>query len=229
MVLGLDISHWNTVTWPDWPDKRFVYIKASEGTDWTDDKMASHKAAAEAADKYTGPYHYFRAAFNGAVQAQHFFDTAGPDWDMPPAIDVEVINNTGFSKEVFAARLRNCLQETERLFRRRPVIYTSKSKWDLLVGFTGWESAYDLWAAHYTTAPVPLIPTGWSGKGWTLWQHTSTPLDQDRFGGSEEEFLEFVNAAPPVGGDLETRVKKLEGDVVALLALTGRLHDAHHA
>ena len=136
-----------------------------------------------------------------------------------------------FTKEAFSARLRACLLETEQLWGKRPIIYTSKSKWEQLVGSVVWASAYDLWVAHYTTAPIPLIPGDWAGKGWKFWQYTSTPLDQNRFDGDLSKFLEYIGATPPPppgGGELEVRVQKLEGDVAALKALTERLHQSHH-
>ena len=234
-VLGLDVSHWNLPDWSYWAarDYIFTFIKCTEGTAWVDPNWKDHHKNAGDHNFYLGPYHYFRAAWGGIEQARHFHNTVKDwAWDMPPAIDVELINNTGFTKEVFAARLRACLLETELLWGKRPVIYTSKSKWEQLVGTVTWASAYDLWVAHYTTVPVPLIPGDWAGKGYKFWQYTSTQLDQNRFDGDLPKFLEYIGATPPPpppgGGDLEVRVKSLEGKVVSLEALAGRLHEAHH-
>ena len=179
-ILGLDVSHWNT---PDWnaliaAGAKFAYLKATEGTNWVDPKYVAHRLAARNLALKTGPYHYFRAAWSGAIQAQHFFDNAYND-ELPPAVDVEAVNNTGFTKEVFRTRLRECLLKIEELFGRKPIIYTSKSKWELLVGLAGWESEYDLWVAHYSAAAnAPLLPNGWAN--WAVWQYTSIPLDTDR-------------------------------------------------
>lgn len=231
MLLGADVSHWNSVDWPAWAGNgyRFVYIKATEGTGWVDDKWMAHQSAAELSEFYTGPYHYFRVQFDGMAQARHLFNTVSVrQWDMPPAIDVERTNNTGFSQAVFAQRLKTCLEETELLFGRKPVIYTSRSMWNELVGNVTWAKNYDLWVAHYGAAS-PAIPEAWAGKPWRLWQYTSTPLDQNRFNGELNDFLGWIGAAPPPGGsDLEARVKLLEDKVASLDALAGRLHQAHH-
>lgn len=179
MILGGDYSHWNSLDFPALVagGHKFCWLKVSEGSAWLDAKYVAHRLAARSAGLVTGPYHYFRAAWGGATQAQHFFDNAYNDV-LPPAVDVEAINNTGFTKDVFKSRLRDCLLKTEELFGRKPIVYTSKSKWELLVGLAGWESEYDLWVAHYTLAAAPLLPNGWAN--FQVWQYTSIPLDTDR-------------------------------------------------
>lgn len=230
--MGLDVSHWNVVDWADWAARayRFVYIKCTEGTGWVDNKWMTHQAAAETEDFYTGPYHYFRVAWDGATQAQHFYNTVSVrQWDMPPAIDVERTNNNGFTKAEFATKLKACLDKTEELFQRKPVIYTSRTMWNELVGTVTWAKDYDLWVAHYGVTS-PSIPEAWAGQQWKLWQYTSTPLDQNRFNGELDDFLRWIGVVvpPPGGGELEARVTKLEEEVAELLALVGRLHGAYH-
>ena len=178
-IMGLDASHWNTPNFPALvaAGHKFCWLKVSEGPAWLDPSYVAHRLSARNTALKTGPYHYFRAAWGGMTQAQHFFDNAYND-ELPPAIDVEAINNTGFTKDVFKSRLRDCLLKTEELFGRKPIIYTSKSKWELLVGLAGWESEYDLWVAHYTSAANPLLPNGWAN--FQVWQYTSVPLDTDR-------------------------------------------------
>ena len=190
MISGLDVSHWNVVDWPDWANRgyKFSWIKATEGTDWHDSQYFTHKANSEGQGFITGPYHYFRAGFDGAQQAKFFNTYVGMGGKLPPAVDVESINNTGFAQSFFANRLKACLLECENLFGRRPMIYTSKSKWEQLVGNVSWAADYDLWVAHYSTAlTAPLLPNGW--VKWAVWQYTSTPLDQERM---QDEFYNKI-------------------------------------
>ena len=182
MISGIDVSHWNT---PDWAalwqqNFKFAWIKATEGTAWQDSAYWTHKDAAEAAGFKTGPYHYFRAAFDGRAQAQNLATIAGLDFFLPPAVDVERTGNTGTGQVLFQARLRACLLEVEALMGVRPIVYTSKSMWEELVGSgVTWAREYDLWVAHYSTAATaPILPSGWTE--WKVWQHTSTPLDTNR-------------------------------------------------
>ena len=195
-VLGGDFSHWNS---PDFPalvaaEHKYAWLKATEHISFTDGKYWAHKAAAEAAGMITGPYHYFRAAWAGAPQAQHFFDNVGLDWKLFPAVDVERKNNGGFAQAVFKARLLECLERCEQLFGRKPVIYTSKYAWEELVGSAPWAPDYDLWVAYYSSASnAPLLPSDWTA--WQAWQFTSTPLDTNRM--KQEYWDSIVGPEPP--------------------------------
>ena len=209
---GLDVSHWVSPKWFHWLEEGYIfaYLKLTEGTTWTDNRWLEHYGDSEG--YYRGPYHYFRVQNNGKLQAEHFWNEAKKQtWDMRPVIDVEKYNNTAgprgsgnrlVSQAVFAARLRNCLIETEKLFGIRPMIYTSQSMWHFLVGSTSWASAYDLWVAHYTTYPIPLIPNDWKGRGYRMWQFTSSPIDQNRFDGGLSKFLEWMGKSEPPTGEI---------------------------
>ncbi len=197
-VKGLDVSHWQaSVDWDDWKEKGhdFVYIKVSEGTTWVDPGWKGHFDAA--VEYVRGPYHYFRVQWDGAQQGRHFWNQAKQrSFSMPPAIDVEKTNNLGYSKSTFKNRLRACLLETEEQFSVKPIIYTSESMWEFLVGSAWWADDYDLWTAHYTTASNPLVPSDWRDKGWKLWQWTSRPLDQNKFNGTMKDFLAWIGSSP---------------------------------
>jgi len=193
-ILGLDVSHWNTVDWPSWAARgyKFAWIKATEGTGWTDPKYGEHRTAALAAGFKVGAYHYFRGAMDGSDQAEFFRAVAG-DNILPPVIDVESFNNTGIAQATFASRLQECVGSVSSLFGRKPVIYTSRSKWSLLVGSAPQiASECDLWVAHYTLALAPLLPLDWAD--WAVWQYTSSPLDQNRM---RQEFWDTI--VPPSG------------------------------
>jgi len=220
-VLGGDISHWNE---PDfrqlWEEGyRFLYIKISEGTNWTDPSWKAHVAIATSIGFKVGPFHYFLPMLNGTAQAGYFYSEAQSQiWDMPPMIDVEepqVYAWTG-TKEVYAARIKACLGEVYSLFGWRGIVYTSKYKWDTYVDTYVEE---DLMVAHWTARDQPLIPVKWEGRGWKIWQYKITPIDTDRFNGSGEDFLRWLGEdVPPVPGDLEERIIVLEDKVDKIIA-----------
>ncbi len=203
----LDASHWVRPVWGDWKSKGYVgvYLKVTEGAKWEDNYWQQHYGASTGF--YRGPYHYFHGYRNGAEQATWFYDKASvKQWDMRPVVDVEKYSgNTNadgsrrVSKAVFAARLRSCLYETEKLWDVRPMIYTSRSMWRFLIGSTSWAAAYDLWTAHYTRYPVPLIPDDWKGKGYRMWQFIDRPIDQNRFAGDLAEYLAWMGKDAPPG------------------------------
>jgi len=177
MILGLDVSHWNVPNWADWAARgyKFAWIKCTEATGFTDPKFVAHYAAASAFKR--GPYHFFRNAANPEDQAAYFRATVGDRMgELPPMVDFE---DTAAAKlgETPARALR-CLKEVERLFGRKPVIYSAAWWWNPWIGNVAWANDYPLWVANYTTAASPVRPIGWDH--WDVWQYTSSPLDQNR-------------------------------------------------
>ena len=168
-LAGIDVSHWQgTVDWDRVAGGgvAFVFIKATEGGDYTDPRFAENWAGAARAGIARGAYHFYRPQTEAAAQAQHFLRTvqlrAG---DLPPVLDVEVTD--GRSAEAISAGVRTWLETVERATGRRPIVYTRASFWTAQMG--GGFGAYPLWVAHYGAAQ-PGIPAGWSG--WTFWQHS---------------------------------------------------------
>ena len=210
-ILGLDVSHWNTPNWNALvaAGHKFAWLKASEGTNWVDPKYVAHRLAARNLALKTGPYHYFRAAFTGVPQAEHFWATVEAT-DLPPAVDVESRNNTGFEKSLFADRLGATIDRLIVLSGRRPLIYTSKSQWDLLVGSDPSISALcDLWAADYgwdgngNGIGIPRIPRDWAT--WVVWQYTSKPLDTDRM---KNEYWDLLFPPAPPAASVTVTIPK---------------------
>ena len=221
-ILGLDCSHWNSPVWSDWAikDYRFVWIKATEGTAFLDPRYAAHKQDATDARFVTGGYHYFRAAYDGTKQADFFWSVIGAT-ALPPAIDVEAINNSGFSQAAFRDQLRNCIIRIGELSGRRPLIYTSKSKWELLVGSApDIATQCDLWVADYgwdgngNGIGIPRLPRDWSS--WSVWQFTSKTLDQDRM---QDAYWDALFPSPPPADTITLKLDKETYD---------KLHKAMH-
>ena len=94
--LGIDASHhqgaidWEAVTNSD---ISFAYLKATEGTSYTDPTFAQHRAAALDVGMRVGGYHYFQLCSPGPEQAAHFASVLG-DLSagnlLPAAVDLEL-------------------------------------------------------------------------------------------------------------------------------------------
>ena len=57
----------------------------------------------------------------------------------------------------------------------KPLIYTNASSWSA-TGDTTWfaHNGHPLWVANFDV-PKPLVPAqNWAGKGWSIWQYTSS-------------------------------------------------------
>lgn len=94
--------------------------------------------------------------------------------DLRPALDVEA-PFVDLGPEDLRKWLRAFSRRTETLLGVKPIIYTNQSSW-LATGDTRWfaRNGFPLWVANYGV-PRPAMPArNWAGKGWTIWQFTST-------------------------------------------------------
>lgn len=220
MILIHDVSNWQSDLSPYWQmfvDKgcKAVIIKMTEGYAYW--KIA-HEYARQAKEHglLVGSYHYYRQTITNYLneiiqcdpkrQAKNYYDwvNACPvKMDLPPALDIENGNNPSLSTKT----ITTCLYEIERLFGRKPMVYSSPSILNGL-GNPAW-GEFPLWLAHYTdSAEKVMIPKPWTS--WVLWQFsdkitydrtlssglvTRKPIDHNYFNGTEEEFTEFANGA----------------------------------
>ena len=191
---GVDLSKWQGNV--DFAKIRaaghaYVFVKATQGATGVDPDYARNIAAARAAGLAAGSYHFYVTADDAASQfanlAQHLDVQPG---DLPPVIDIEVLSSSG-SLPNLAAQLQALLDDIERKWNVRPIIYSGENFANVdLKGF----SAYPLWLAEYTGAPAPKLPLDWAA--WTFWQYSqsgSVPgvagaVDLDRFNGDQAQF-----------------------------------------
>src|SRR5258708_7749562 len=94
-IKGLDVSgyqgdiDWKTVS--DSHKYSFVYIKATEGHDFTDDKFLKNWNGAKENKLLVGAYHFFSVRSSGQEQAAFFISKVPKDdFSLPPLIDIEI-------------------------------------------------------------------------------------------------------------------------------------------
>jgi lysozyme len=97
-VRGVDVSHHQGAI--DWTRVRrdridFAYLKATEGSGFTDPRFVSNAREARRAGLRVGGYHYFTLCSPGAPQADHFAAVllSAPARTLPPAVDLELLGN----------------------------------------------------------------------------------------------------------------------------------------
>src|SRR4051794_33029045 len=183
---GIDVSHWQgQIGWLQVGAAGFdfAFVKATEGTTYTDPTYGTNRSGAAAAGLRLGAYHFARPAgtsdaaaiASGIAQADSFLAYAQPRrGDLLPVLDLEKTGGLG------VVRLTTWTQAfLDQVYARvgaRPLIYASPSFWKTSLGDTPLFAADGnrLWIAHWTKASLPLLPAGgWSGLGWTFWQWTS--------------------------------------------------------
>ena len=92
-VHGVDVSHYQGEI--DWPvlagqNIQFAFVKATEGSIYTDETFEANWAGAQAAGLRVGAYHFFSYDSDGLSQAENYIATVPVlPGALPPVIDVE--------------------------------------------------------------------------------------------------------------------------------------------
>lgn len=131
---GIDASHHQgDIDWPRVADAgiSFAYLKATEGTGFTDPRFAEHRRAATRAGIDVAGYHYFQLCSDGTAQAEHFLDVlrAGVPGRqrsrLPPALDLELVGSCDDPPPAatLLAEVREFLAAVDRGSGRRTLVY----------------------------------------------------------------------------------------------------------
>jgi len=167
---GMDISDYQSnIAWSSVAGIDFVYAKASEGATWKAKEFAAHCAGARGIGLKFGAYHYARMGANTPWSEFDNFMSVVGHWnlDLPVALDIEAA--FGLSGQAANEWALAWLQEAEREFKRRPVVYTSRRIITEKLGGGAGLEAYPLWTPRWGDQPVNLTP--WSN--WYMWQYTN--------------------------------------------------------
>jgi GH25 family lysozyme M1 (1,4-beta-N-acetylmuramidase) len=213
-VTGADVSQWQgTINWNRVAASgiRFVFVKATEGTTFTDPAFARNRDGARSAGLAVGFYHFadphgstLRAArHDAAAQAAHFLAVYQPrPTDLRPVLDIEVTD--GLSPAQLQAWVSTWVNTVRGRLHRQPFIYTSPYFWETyLANNTSIARVSELWLADWTTGSPWLPALNWGGRGWAFWQYSdsghvdgiSGRVDRDRLNGSS--LLPYRIGAPP--------------------------------
>jgi len=170
-IYGADFSHWQGKI--DWSKvtAKFVFLKCTEGTSYTDPTYDTNKKGARENNILVGSYH-FAKGLDAKKEAKYFYNSVG-DFDDGEllALDFEItIPNPVNWCLVF-------LEELEKLCGFKPMIYLSHSflkKYDWTPVSQG---NYGLWAARYGLNTGYLMtaykPSTGSWGFYAIWQYTS--------------------------------------------------------
>jgi GH25 family lysozyme M1 (1,4-beta-N-acetylmuramidase) len=203
-VDGIDVSsHQGDVDWGHWwrAGKRFVYIKATEGTGYRNPKFTQQYNGSAAVGMIRGSYHFaLPNRSDGATQARFFVQNGG-GWSrdgrtLPGTLDIEYNpygGDTcyGLSHAAMVNWIRSFSDTYHALTKRWPVIYTSTQWWDKCTGRSGdFSSTNPLWLARYAASVGPM-PYKWPVH--TIWQYTSSPIDLNVFNGGADRLAALAS------------------------------------
>ena len=198
---GIDVSHYQgDINWKMLKQTRqgkfpveFIFMKATEGGDFSDDRFVANFDSAKVHGFIRGAYHFYNPKTDADKQAEFFIRSVKLEpGDLPPVLDIEMK-----SKDVKKLQqdLKIWLRKVENHYGVKPIIYASykfKTKYlnDSIF------NTYPYWIAHYYVDSVR-----YQGE-WKFWQHTDVgtlpgideKVDLNVFNGSFSELKNILIA-----------------------------------
>lgn len=212
-IQGMDVSsHQGTVDWRTaWNQgSRFAYVKATEGTYYTNPDFRTQYTGSASVGMYRGAYHFaIPSPGTGAADANFFLDNGGmwtPDgMTLPPLLDIEYnpypqLGDTCYNMGPVA--MTSWIADFSRTVKARtgrlPAIYTTTDWWSRCTGNTSAFSDHALHIASYAPQVGPL-PRGWAR--YSIWQYSSTgPFvgDSNVWYAGPTELAAFAKGSDPI-------------------------------
>lgn len=168
-VRGIDVARYQGDV--DW-DKvagsgnyHFVYIKATEGQDFTDRYFEQNWQAANDTELLVGAYHFFTTQSTGEEQARHFINTVPNNKiQLPPVIDIEI----ALDKD--AAEIRNELTVMSDIlelhYEQKPILYVTYNTFNTYIGDEF--ADHEIWIRD-----IVKHPSLKNNREWTFWQYNN--------------------------------------------------------
>lgn len=172
VVHGIDISHhqgeidWRKLAKAEHTGSgiQFVFMKATEGSDWVDSAFQRNFAEARENGFIRGAYHFFSNTSSAEKQADFFCEQVRlTDNDLPPVLDVETPGDYG--DDSLRLEVKTWLKRVEKHYGVKPIIYASRKFKERFLSDDSLDT-YPFWIAHYYVDSLT-----YEGK-WAFWQHT---------------------------------------------------------
>jgi len=234
-IKGIDVSHWNgTVDWKKVKESGvdFAIIKATEADYFLDDKWEYNWRVAIDHEIIVTPYHFFRDNYKGAPQLEWFMTNtdkylSAVDGKTIAWADVETDNGSGITAR--QNRLYGfCSGAVGKGLKSG--YYSSKSKWEQLIGNPIWANDFLQWVASWTPASSPVLPIGWTTEKSKFWQFGIYPtyswafpvegagtVDVNWFYGTVQELRDLLgySALPPVDccNEIKIEIQRLDAEI----------------
>lgn len=170
---GIDVSHYQgRINWDEVArDSRvgYVYLKATEGVNNTDDTYRYNFNECKRVGLKVGSYLFFRPHLSARAQFDLFVSTVDTKkQDLLPLVDAEAIK--GVSDGVFQARLLELCELLEKEYGKKPVIYTGKNFYNKHIYGNSRLRAYKFFIAAYAFEE----PSLYGDNDYVLWQYSAT-------------------------------------------------------
>lgn len=218
-IQGMDVSNYQgNVDWTKaWAQgARFAYVKASEGTFYTNPNFDQQYGGSTDVGMYRGAYHFAMPTLTSGRDQANFFVDNGGGWTsdgrtLPPLLDIEYnpydaeTMPSGGGDTCYAmspAELISWIRDFSNTIKARtgrlPMIYTATNWWNYCIGNTSAFADHPLHIAAYNEVGAGPVPYGW--KTYSFWQYSATgPFvgDSNVWNGSAAALATFVRGAAP--------------------------------
>jgi GH25 family lysozyme M1 (1,4-beta-N-acetylmuramidase) len=196
-AVGIDVSRFQrTIDWPSVAGAgvRFAFVQASRGSGadckvkpqecGPDPYFAVNRVAAKTAGIRVGAYHRGFASggtpeaarADALAEAEVFLAAVGAleSGELVPVIDVET-PFTGMTATTLRTWVRVWVKRVNQRLGRKPMIYTSATSWAHTGNTAEFAKAkYPLWVAHWGVSRPSVPARNWAGRGYSVWQYTSS-------------------------------------------------------
>jgi|GEM_PF-875317 len=173
---------------------RFAYVKATEGTTYTNPSFAQQYNGSYNIGMIRGAYHFAHPDSSSGLAQADYFLAHGGGWSgdghtLPPALSLQNNPNGaqcyGLSSSAMVSWIKAFSDELHLKTGKYPMISTPFSWWNTCTGNSGAFAATNpFWLDSYTSSPPTSIPAGTAT--WTMWQSATSgtfPGGQDQFNG----------------------------------------------
>jgi lysozyme len=169
-IHGIDVSHHqNHINWDHVAENQkfkisFCFIKATEGSSFTDNKFNRNWRECKNVDIKRGAYHFFNSSCNAKSQALNYIRTVGlSTGDLAPVLDFEHESEI-HSKAQIRKNLKTWLSIVKRHYGKTPIIYTNSSIYERYI--KGYFKDFPLWIADYNTTNIKYNVNSENLKFW---------------------------------------------------------------
>jgi GH25 family lysozyme M1 (1,4-beta-N-acetylmuramidase) len=193
---GQDVSSYQgSVNWAAQysAGSRFAYIKATEGTYYTNPDFTQQYNGSYNAGLIRGSYHFGTPNTTAGSTQADYFVAHGGGWSkdgktLPGMLDIEYnpygAECYGLSHASMQTWIRSFINEYHAKTGRWAVIYTTTDWWSTCTGnYSGFWANDPLFIANYNGSPNPLP----AGEGvWSFWQYADSGTlagDNDEWNG----------------------------------------------
>ena len=199
---GVDVSSYQgEINWQrlSEQDIDFAFIKATEGSGYSDESFESNLAEALKTKLYIGTYHFFSFDSSGVAQAENFINTVPKTSGMlAPVIDLEFYGDYYKSpkdKDKVIPEVEAMAKALEEYYETEPILYVTCKSYMRYIKNTALEK-YPIWIRNVYFKPLNV-------GNWAFWQYADDSklegysgneecIDMNVFFGNEDELKQYT-------------------------------------